>query len=368
MQPIINTLLDPVVNFGKVTVSGGYPAGTGNIAVTLIVGEGSKLPNPADPAGSFNLVWFDSSTYSDPADDPKVEIVRCIANVNDTLTLMRAQEGTSGSTKNTSGKIYKMILSPTKKTIDDIGVDSQSKVNTHSALSTSVHGVGADTIDGVSTRNIAISTHSSVTSNVHGFDVSGNAPAQIHGISKHTGTIGDHQGNLTGVGTNTHAQIDAYMASGGGGMTDILAGLSPVAAGWTVNPSPLGELTNANYTNFATPGYTYWATNEGSKEMTLTWDFGQLKPVTLIVWSGSIQKTTTTTQSYSLSVQVWDESNTWFTLDTFAYPGGGTMNYVKLLNPYTQISKIRISIVHDNGPVGMGITITFHGRRLCAYM
>lgn len=122
MQPMINALLDPVVNFGKVTVLGGYPAGIDNIAVTLIVGDGSKLPNPADPAGSFNLVWFDSSTYSDPADDPKVEIVRCIANVNNTLTLMRAQEGTSASTKNTSGKIYKMILAPTKKTIDDIEI------------------------------------------------------------------------------------------------------------------------------------------------------------------------------------------------------------------------------------------------------
>lgn len=158
MQPIINALLDPVVNFGKVTVSGGYPAGIDNIAATLIVGDGSKLPNPADPAGSFNLVWFDSSTYSDPADDPKVEIVRCIANVNDTLTLMRAQEGTSASTKNTSGKIYKMILAPTRKTIDDIGVESQSKVNTHSALSTGVHGVTSNIVGVSDTQTLANKT------------------------------------------------------------------------------------------------------------------------------------------------------------------------------------------------------------------
>lgn len=166
MQPIINALLDPVVNFGKVTVSGGYPAGIDNIAVTLIVGDGSKLPNPADPAGSFNLVWFDSSTYSDPADDPKVEIVRCIANVNDTLTLMRAQEGTSVSTKNTSGKIYKMILSPTKRTIDDIGIESQSKVNTHSALSTGIHGVTSNIVGISDTQILTNKTITDSTNNV----------------------------------------------------------------------------------------------------------------------------------------------------------------------------------------------------------
>jgi len=66
MQPMINILLDPVVNFGKVTVSTGYSAAT---EVTLITGDGSKLPNPV-PSGSFNLVWFNNSTYSDPADDP----------------------------------------------------------------------------------------------------------------------------------------------------------------------------------------------------------------------------------------------------------------------------------------------------------
>ncbi len=193
MQPMINTLLDPIVNFGKVTVSTGYTST--DTTITLTTGDGSKLPNPV-PSGSFNLVWFNNSTYSDPADDPYVEIVRCIARVGDTLTLMRAQEGTgvtpnlTGYAHDTVGKIYKMVLSPTKKTIDDIQTESQSKVDTHSLLSTGIHGIGTDTIDGVGARNIAISVHSSATSSVHGFDASGNAPAQTHGISRHTGIIG----------------------------------------------------------------------------------------------------------------------------------------------------------------------------------
>jgi hypothetical protein len=165
MQQGINSLLDPVVNFGKVTVSDIYTSI--DTEVTLITGDGSKLPNPVTD-GSFNLVWFNSSTYSDPADDPYVEIVRCIARVGDTLTLMRGQESTLASNKNIPTRIYRMLLTSTKKTIDDIETESQSKVNDHSTLSTGVHGIGSDTIDGVNARNIAITVHSSANSNVHG--------------------------------------------------------------------------------------------------------------------------------------------------------------------------------------------------------
>ena len=206
---ISSLTLDPVVNFGKVTVSTGYT----NIDTTIILntGDGARLPDPSI-SGSFNLVWWDS-TYPDPSDDQYVEIVRCIARVDDTLSIMRGQEGTTSSNKNIVGRTYKMILSQTKKTIGDIQTDAQSRVDTHSALSTGIHGLGADTIDGISARNAAITTHSTLTTSIHNFDASGNAPAQTHGIGKHTGTIGDHQGNLTGIGTNTHAQIDTAITN-----------------------------------------------------------------------------------------------------------------------------------------------------------
>ena len=181
MNSIINILLDPVVNFGKVTLSAGYNSIV--TSITLNTGDGSKLPSPATD-GSFNLIWFNNSVYFDPADDPNVEIVRCIARVGDALTLMRGQEGTSASNKNTAASIYRMILSPTKKTISDIQTDSQSKVSTHAAI----------------------------TSSVHNFDASGNAPAQLHGSTKHTGIIGDH-GSLTSIGTNTHTQIDTAITN-----------------------------------------------------------------------------------------------------------------------------------------------------------
>lgn len=114
-------MVDPVLNFAKVTVSIGYNAAATSIALTA--GHGASLPQPAS-VGAFNLVWWNSTDYPDPSDDPNREIVRCTARSTDTLTVTRAQESTSASTKNTSSKTYKMILSLTKKTIDDIATDS----------------------------------------------------------------------------------------------------------------------------------------------------------------------------------------------------------------------------------------------------
>jgi hypothetical protein len=89
MRSMINSLLDPVVNFGKVIVSTGY--NNTDTVIVLAAYDGAKLPNPATDGGPFNLVWFNNSTYSDPADDPYVEIVRCTIRTGDILTIERQQ-------------------------------------------------------------------------------------------------------------------------------------------------------------------------------------------------------------------------------------------------------------------------------------
>ena len=110
--------LDPVTNFAKVTVSTGYDDTA--TSIVLSSGHGAKLPDPAT-AGAFNLVWWNSTDYSNPTTDPNVEIVRCTARSTDTLTVTRAQESTTATVKNTGGKTYLMALAITKKMIDDIG-------------------------------------------------------------------------------------------------------------------------------------------------------------------------------------------------------------------------------------------------------
>ena len=109
-------LLDQVGNFKKVNVSTGYD----NIDVTIILsaGEGAELPDPT--GDEYNLVWWDATTYDDPADDPNVEIVRVTALATDTLTVTRAQEGSLATTKNTAISQYKMLLGVTAKMITDI--------------------------------------------------------------------------------------------------------------------------------------------------------------------------------------------------------------------------------------------------------
>ena len=119
----MSTILDAVVNFGKVTVSSGHDDND----TSIVVSSGSRLPDPATN-GEFNLVWYNDTDYPDPSDDPNREIVRCTARSGDTLTITRAQESTTASNKNTSGKTYKMVLAITKKMIDDIqtGLNSSS--------------------------------------------------------------------------------------------------------------------------------------------------------------------------------------------------------------------------------------------------
>lgn len=115
--------MDAVKNFSLVGVSTGYDASATTIVLTT--GDGAKLPAPATD-GLFNLVWFNSTDYTNPADDPNKEIIRVSARSTDTLTVLRAQEGTSASTHNTGGKAYKMILTVTAKTITDLKAYSEA--------------------------------------------------------------------------------------------------------------------------------------------------------------------------------------------------------------------------------------------------
>ncbi len=108
---------DPVKNFAKVIVNGGYNSTA--TTITLMSGEGNKLPDPSTD-GAFNLVWWNATDYSDPSDDPYREIVRVTAKSGDVLTITRGQENTTSQNHNISGKTYKMMLAFTEKTYTDL--------------------------------------------------------------------------------------------------------------------------------------------------------------------------------------------------------------------------------------------------------
>jgi hypothetical protein len=135
--------LDAVANFIKLTVSTGYDQ---NATSIVLSSGGSSLP-----ATSFNMTWWNSTDFPDPSDDPNAEIVRVTGVSGNTLTITRAQESTGASTKNTAGKVYKMMLGITAKMVTDIGANLQKPwrlVNVDGA------------IDGV---NVTYTLHGSVT-------------------------------------------------------------------------------------------------------------------------------------------------------------------------------------------------------------
>ena len=109
-------MVDQVANFKKVTVSTGY----NNTATSIVLatGQGAELPDPS--GDNYNVVWWDSTNYPDPADDPNVEVVRVTAKSTDTLTVTRNQESSGASNKNNADATYKMHLGVTAKTITDI--------------------------------------------------------------------------------------------------------------------------------------------------------------------------------------------------------------------------------------------------------
>lgn len=154
---LVDPIVDPYVNFGKAIVS----TVCDDLAeiISLNAGNGSIFPDPS-VSGSFNLVWWNSTDYGDPSDDPNKEIVRCTYRSGDILTVSRAQEGTTASIKNLSGKIYKMVLSITAKAFTDIQNDAQSRVNTHSSLSSGTHGVTGNL---VGTSDVQTLTNKTIT-------------------------------------------------------------------------------------------------------------------------------------------------------------------------------------------------------------
>jgi len=110
-------MLDSVSNFVQVQASTGYTSSA--TAVTLQSGQGSKLP-----ATPFNLIWWDSTDYPNPANDPNVEIVRVTNVTADTITITRGQESTTAANHNTGGKTYSLVLGITAAMIAAIALQT----------------------------------------------------------------------------------------------------------------------------------------------------------------------------------------------------------------------------------------------------
>lgn len=141
--------LDNAKNFAKGTVSAGYTST--DTTIVLNAGDGTKFPTPP-----FNAVWWNSTDYPDPSDDPNVEIVRVTAVATDTLTVTRTQEGTAATNKNTAGKTYKLLAGLTAKVLN---TDLPQTLYTQTSIQ------AGDTLSGTSAANPAFASIATIPAN-----------------------------------------------------------------------------------------------------------------------------------------------------------------------------------------------------------
>lgn len=150
----------PVNNFGLVTVNTGY--GAGDTSIVLTAGHGSRLPSTTG-GYTYPLTWWNATDYAHPADDPNVEVVLVTGRSTDTLTVTRAHEDTSATTKNTASKTYRMSLGVTAAMWETLKTPTSQhyglQLQTHrdaDLAATQVELVDVDAIimnDGVELRN-----------------------------------------------------------------------------------------------------------------------------------------------------------------------------------------------------------------------
>lgn len=86
-------------------VSTGYTLSA--TSIVLAAGGGAHMPSVP-----FEATWWDRTTYTSAADDPNREVVLVTARATDTMTVTRAQEGTTAVNHNTGGKTYAFTTAP----------------------------------------------------------------------------------------------------------------------------------------------------------------------------------------------------------------------------------------------------------------
>ncbi len=226
--------LDQVNNFGKSTVTTGYS----NVATSIIVTDGTRFPDPA--SGEFNVTWWNSTDYFDPADDPNREIVRVTAKVTNTLTVTRAQEGTSATAKNTADKTYTMILAPTAKLVTDIDTELGTKAD-GAASSTDNALARFDFTTGKVLQNSVVTVDD--TGVMAGASISGSANT-ITNVAISTAVSGLGANVATFLGTPSSANLAAALTDETGTGSAVFAN-SPTLVTPALGTPSSATLTNA---------------------------------------------------------------------------------------------------------------------------
>jgi len=125
-----------VKNNAKTTITNN-PLSAGGLSITLASSTGSKFPTTGNTW--LGTIW-DAVTYSDPSDDPNMEIVLIDSRSTDTLTVNASGRGFAGTTgvSHATGSAFRLLF--TKEHADQwstaINTLEAASVGTYTATTT----------------------------------------------------------------------------------------------------------------------------------------------------------------------------------------------------------------------------------------
>ena len=304
--------LDNAKNFARATVSTGYNASATSIVLTT--GHGARLPN-----APFNGTWWNSTDYLVPDDDPNVELVRVTAKATDTLTITRAQEGTTASTKNTAGKTYTLLAGLTAKVINQDVVsrsgDTLTGPLTLAAPPTAaLHATNKAYVDAIATGQLA------GVYLISSFNASGSAATT-------TGTISSGSNQLTVASAATFAVNQGiYIAGAGAGGANLITRITAIAGTtFTLATTASANVSNVKVQHDDTVAIqTALNTLENVHSLTLIFDNGYYRvngpinpttnsiltvPFLTLMWGGTPRVLRMFGQTTLVADVVWHPSN-----------------------------------------------------------
>ena len=223
------------VNNIATTISGGIT----NVAtsITLLAGAGTQFPNPT--AGDWFLVtlWDGASTY---------EVAKCTARTGDVLTVVRGQEGTSGSAFLTGSSIYCNL---TKGTLENLVQRSGDTLNAltigattpGTGAFTTLTASGHTTFEGVTSTG-ATGTGKIVYDTSPAFTTPNLGTPSAAVLTNATGTAaGLTSGNVT-----TNANLTGHITSAGNAA--VLGSFSLAQLNTAINDADVANLVSPAFT------------------------------------------------------------------------------------------------------------------------
>jgi len=128
-------------NAQSTAASGAFNNTTSPLTFSVQTGHGARFPSPGN---GFYLTIWNSASYPDPFSDPNMEIVLCTARTTDSLTVTRAQRGTTATAKTGSPDVRLLVDSTHISDLNTAVVNLENQVGTLKVDSGSVSSASSN--------------------------------------------------------------------------------------------------------------------------------------------------------------------------------------------------------------------------------